>query len=107
MIFSSYEANLTNSGIQQGAYPRCSAAFLVDQTWVPDEVAQPFVFLGYAPVVWLWTLQSNELEDWLLCDKSEAVVKLEDGTSVANMQCRCRPGTQGNPYFSNGCQAIQ
>ncbi|KAH0696745.1 hypothetical protein KY290_014142 [Solanum tuberosum] len=104
---SSYKANFTNSGIQQGAYPRCSAVFLVDQTWVPDEVAQPFVFLGHAPVVWLWTLQSKELEAGLLCDKSEAVVKLEDGTSVANLQCRCGPGTQGNPYFSNGCQAIQ
>lgn len=104
---SLYEANFTNSGIQQEAFPRCSAVFLVDQTWVPDEVAQPFVFLGYAPVVWIWTLQSKELEAGLLCNKSEAVVNLEDGTSVANMQCRCGPGTQGNPYFSNGCQAIQ
>ena len=58
---SLYTANFTNSGIQQGPYPKCSAAFLVDQTWVPDEAAQPFTFLGYAPVVWLWTLQAKEL----------------------------------------------
>ncbi|KAK4368293.1 hypothetical protein RND71_012085 [Anisodus tanguticus] len=104
---SSYKANFTNSGIQQEAHRKCNAAFLVDQTWVPDKVAEPFVFLGHAPVVWLWTLQSKELEAGLLCDKSEAAVKLEDGTSVANLQCHCGPGTQGNPYFSNGCQAIQ
>ncbi|XP_009627286.1 wall-associated receptor kinase-like 1 [Nicotiana tomentosiformis] len=104
---SLYTANFTNSGIQQGPYPKCSAAFLVDQTWVPDEVAQPFTFLGYAPVVWLWTLQAKELEAGLLCNKSGVAVKLEDGTSVANLQCHCGPRTQGNPYFSNGCQAIQ
>ncbi|KAJ8545187.1 hypothetical protein K7X08_017770 [Anisodus acutangulus] len=104
---SSYTANFTNSGIQQEAHPKCNAAFLVDQTWVPAKVAEPFVFLGHAPVVWVWTLQSKELDSGLLCDKSEAAVKLEDGTSVANLQCRCGPGTQGNPYFSNGCQVIQ
>ncbi|CAN4081827.1 unnamed protein product [Withania somnifera] len=104
---SSYDANFTNSGIQQGDFPRCNAAFLVDQTWDPDKVAEPFVSLGYAPVIWLWTLQSKEIEAGLLCDKSEAAVKLESGPSVENWQCRCGQGTQGNPYFNNGCQAIQ
>ncbi|XP_059287380.1 wall-associated receptor kinase-like 1 [Lycium ferocissimum] len=107
---SLYKANFTNMGIQQGANRICNAAFLVDQTWVPDKVAEPIVaepIVFLAPVVWLWTLKSKELEAGLLCEKSEAAVKLENGTSVANLQCRCGPGTQGNPYFFNGCQAIQ
>ncbi|MCE3215830.1 hypothetical protein HAX54_003664 [Datura stramonium] len=79
LLILAHIANFTNSGIQEGASEmQCCFA---DQTWVPDKVAEPFVFLGYAPVVWLWTLQSKELDAGLLCNKSEATVKLEDGTS--------------------------
>lgn len=102
---TSYSANFTNSGIQSGAsndLTRCNSAFLVDQRWVPKQSTS--LFLQYAPVIWIWTVNAQDFPPAPICHTSGAAVDLADGTSVANFRCDCPTGTEGNPYIADGCQ---
>nr|GMD97461.1 wall-associated receptor kinase-like 1 [Ipomoea batatas] len=100
---SSYSANFTNSGIGGSNLDRCNSAFLVDQTWIPKQSTS--LFIEYAPVVWIWTVQSKDFPAATICRTSDdAAVQLADGTSVSNFRCDCPTGEEGNPYIAHGCQ---
>ncbi|XP_031125451.1 wall-associated receptor kinase-like 1 [Ipomoea triloba] len=103
---SSYTANFTNSGIGKpnDNLKRCNSAFLVDQRWIPNQSTS--LFIDYAPVVWIWTVQSQDFPAAITCRTSDnAAVQLADGTSVTNFRCDCPTGQVGNPYIAHGCQA--